>query len=685
MKRIMAWIVAMTLLLGMAPGALGASEEWNQQAQQVTGKVKALLGIGDEYTGFHSEYQTDEGVPLWVLNWSLDELRLTVEATSQGQVMEYRLDDGDYSSQEPGFAPSVPKVSDSQALELAQAFIDKLLLEGESVKLDASQISRGGDEIWFYFDIALHGLPSPLSGRITLDGEDGTVISYRRTNPENYRGGVDSPKPSVTLEQGRGALQGTQKLQLEYTRQMENGTESQQAHLRYVPVSGDNYVVDAFTGKAVNLSQLWQEYYKESGDQESGGSNSAADGGLSEVELEGLGKLDQVLEEKELDSLLRQMPQLALQDFQLAETAYYYNKEDDCYTASLSYTRQKGEAREYKNATVNASDGQLIRFFAFGDEEREALEGEAAMNKGRAFLETYFPQQFSQVGTYEGNSLQGEGVVLVRQANGVPFPENYYRMSFDKQTGTLLSFQGQWDEDVTFAGKEGIISLEQAENIWQEAHPVELGYSAAPTDQGDKLMLAYQYTEEAKQVYGVDALSGEALRNQWEQVQVSYTDVKEGDSEILALAQMGVGFKSDLFQKNKALTQADLLAFLVSAQGQYYDPQVPEELESLYWSAYELGILEKNQRKEDALITRGQLVKIILDMSGYGKAAGMWQIYQCNFSDAGKIPKEYYGYAAIAQGLGMVKGNGSGRFAAQDTATREQMALMFYRFMNRPV
>ena len=111
------------------------------------------------------------------------------------------------------------------------------------------------------------------------------------------------------------------------------------------------------------------------------------------------------------------------------------------------------------------------------------------MNKGRAFLETYFPQQFSQVGTYEGNSLQGEGVVLVRQANGVPFPENYYRMSFDKQTGALLSFQGQWDEDVTFAGKEGIISQEEAESIWKEAHPVELGYSAAPTDQGDKLML----------------------------------------------------------------------------------------------------------------------------------------------------------------------------------------------------
>ena len=73
MKRIMAWIVAMVLLLGMAPGVWGASEEWNQQAQQVTGKVKALLGIGDEYTDFPSEYQTDEGVSLWVLNWSLDE------------------------------------------------------------------------------------------------------------------------------------------------------------------------------------------------------------------------------------------------------------------------------------------------------------------------------------------------------------------------------------------------------------------------------------------------------------------------------------------------------------------------------------------------------------------------------------------------------------------------------------
>lgn len=30
MKRIMAWIVAMVLLLGMAPGVWGASEEWNQ-------------------------------------------------------------------------------------------------------------------------------------------------------------------------------------------------------------------------------------------------------------------------------------------------------------------------------------------------------------------------------------------------------------------------------------------------------------------------------------------------------------------------------------------------------------------------------------------------------------------------------------------------------------------------------
>ena len=149
------------------------------------------------------------------------------------------------------------------------------------------------------------------------------------------------------------------------------------------------------------------------------------------------------------------------------------------------------------------------------------------------------------------------------------------------------------------------------------------------------------------------------------------------------MAAAGVGYKTGTFEKNKELTQVDMLAFLVSAEGWYYDPAEEGALDRLYNRAYNLGMLQKSERKEDKTITRGELVKTILDMSGYGKSAQLQGIFVCHFTDSATIPAAYYGYAAIAQGLGMVRGDGQGRFLAEGTATRGQMAIMLYNFMNR--
>ena len=74
----------------------------------------------------------------------LDELRLTVEATSQGQVMEYRLDDGDYSSQ----AVSYTHLMAARACGISRSAFYKYK---DSVEL----FDRGGGSmITLYFSLA---------------------------------------------------------------------------------------------------------------------------------------------------------------------------------------------------------------------------------------------------------------------------------------------------------------------------------------------------------------------------------------------------------------------------------------------------------------------------------------------------------------------------------------------------
>ena len=123
----------------------------------------------------------------------------------------------------------------------------------------------------------------------------------------------------------------------------------------------------------------------------------------------------------------------------------------------------------------------------------------------------------------------------------------------------------------------------------------------------------YQFSNDGTRAYGVDAKTGEVLRyGSDQQPAIAYSDVTAADTEILALAQLGIGFTADRFEKTKGVTQADMVLFLLSANGEYYSA---EEMDDAYDRAYYLGILERGQRQEDKPVTRAELIKTILDLS----------------------------------------------------------------------
>ena len=92
-----------------------------------------------------------------------------------------------------------------------------------------------------------------------------------------------------------------------------------------------------------------------------------------------------------------------------------------------------------------------------------------------------------------------------------------------------------------------------------------------------------------------------------------------------------------------------------------------------------MGALTRGDRDDGAAVTRGQLVQSLLDAAGYGPVARLEGIFTCAYPDRSSIPAAELGYAALAQGLGLV----SGAYNGSAQATRGQAAAMLCRLMDR--
>ena len=134
-----------------------------------------------------------------------------------------------------------------------------------------------------------------------------------------------------------------------------------------------------------------------------------------------------------------------------------------------------------------------------------------------------------------------------------------------------------------------------------------------------------------------------------------------------------------MFQPRKALTQLDLVCLLASLQGYRLNPATDDTqaINEAYAIAYSMGALTRAERQEDALITRGNLVKYLLNSNGYGPVARLEGIFTCSYPDRASIPASDLGYAALAQGLKLIQG----AYDGAKNATRAEAAVMLSRLM----
>ena len=726
-KRILSLMLAPLLLFSMAAPAFAAeNRDSADRLAAVTEKVKAALSLDTErYTQFNGQLTEGELAPSWHLSWSGEGGSLEITAAESGRILSYyRFDEDDSWDTEP---LSLPKSDPAKAKQAAAAFLKQVLDSTETVDLDAaSSQSNSLRQIRYYFrgTILLNGCPSPLGFSLAVRASDYAVVQFYRDSPEtSYIGSVPAAKFGMEQNAAAPLLRGTLSLRLEYV--LEDGETT--AVLRYLPNSIHNFYVDDASKKLVDLTELYEElgkYAATSGVAEDAAAEapSAAAGdngsGLTQAEQLGADKLKGTLDKEALDQKARAVSALGLGKYTLASVSYREQelvKDSPIITAQLTYARQTEDGILRRWITLDAKTGALISVSGSRswNEDDPKIDEAAARKTAEAFLTAQQKDRFAQCEAYgdsDGSGQNGRYGVwsfqYARKANGYFLPTDQFSVEIDAADGSVCAYHQSWTEDVRFDSPDGIISAEKALDAYFGTFEVTGGYVAVPQkiDLSDPeyaplaemgyralngLKLGWTLKASDQRVTGIDAKTGKPVvsDSRTENEALEYSDLNGSWAKEAAetLADYGIGYAGGRFRPDKQLTQLDLAILLASTQGTLIDPDnlADGDADRAFRIACGMGAFQREDRDDGRVLSRIDVLKILLDAIGYGPAARIQGIYRTDFPDQGSIPEGMLGYAALAQGLHVARGDSAGRLNPTQSATRGQTAVMLLALMQR--
>jgi hypothetical protein len=719
MKRFFTMLLTLCLAVSLAlPAQAAVMQEQTSQSDlegallDITAHVKDVLGVDDDYTSFYSDY--GDGLnPSWYLSWSDDTRDLSVTCRTDGTITEvYAWQSSQKNDWFYGFDPAFPALDEITAQRQAQMLLQKLMGEGERARVDSVRVDMDEGSYRFTGRVMINGLESPITFSLTLT-ENGLQYYSRSDWYMGYVGTVPVAHTQVDKDQAAQALQQAAAMELYY---VNNGSE---ARLTYVPV-GAYTVVDAQTGEAVDMDALYASFggTYEGVDtayaMESASAVTAdSDRGLTEVELTSIANYGDVLTQETLDEALRQIPALGLESFSLQRCSYSMDSEGTVtaalrYTATLTEDNLFGYSRDqfeeysswgedlmvYKTITVEAKTGQLQAVstsYPLYQQDGSSLSDTVQAATTQAFLSQVAPELYAQSGqcTLQG---YGDGNTYAQVVNGYFYPDNYLYVSLNPATATVDTYSYTWDETVTFASAQNIVSESQAVEAYTQALTVTLGYVAWPEslDKEDVAYAAYQewgysyaeslclgyYYNGLDTVTGVDALTGQAsITTETTSGVYTYEDVDDSTlaQQAQGLAQAGIGFAGGVLEPEEPLTYRQAVTLLLQAAGFTVTDWEDDRLQSVGQSQ---GFLPTGDWEPEDTVTAMDFVRMLLSPSRYDAAARLTAAW----TEIEGVSPEDQGYAAIAAALGMIDGE---NFAPQAVCTHQDAVQILYGFLAR--
>lgn len=720
-KRLLSLLLCAALALGLCAPAL-AAESMDDELTRVTLSVKNTLSIGSGYSDFDGTLQDMGALRRWQLRWS-DQSgdAVTVLAADDGKVLQYNAGGGNVwagRGDSGAYEPKLSRVTADSARAAASAFLARVLTGAESGKVLSSSGGLIGADYNFRAQILLNGVPSAAEATMVVGAADGKVSYYYRSDSYSaHVNALPSGTPAVSAAAAAEKLSGAVTFDLRYVLD-----GAGKAVLRYVPAQNASLYVDAQTGALTDLDEAWNNAARTgtTGAKQAAAEEADSAAGLSDAEQAAIAQLKGVLSKEKLDAAVRAVSALGLGRYTFSSSSYSADKKTGAVTCTLRYTRplafseltgvdqsdyREGEYQQVRAIAVDAKTGKLLEGWGYRPWYMKPVSADRASLKAKAdaFLAFWQPERAKSTALADGD---GADFSYERQVNGYAYPDNGVFLSLDPSDGSAETFRCDWNDDLVFDSADGLVSAAAAKSAYFAAWKATLRYVDYPVSvdvsvpmwktyadncgsAAYRYVLGYTYETDRGQILGVDAKTGKLVLSADDASSAAYTDLagSYAKTQIAALAAGGVRFgASAKFQPAKILTEKDMLVLLLNSCGCSFDADEMKDedsLSQLYSAAWDRGFLPRGQQHPASAVTRIALLRAIVGASPYGRAAELPGIFRVSFSDAPKLAAKDVGCAAIAQGLGLVRGDAQRRLNPNRAATRQEAAVVLYNYMNQ--
>ncbi len=667
------------------PASVGASESM-PSTQEVLAAVKVKLDIPEEFSEFQSSANTYESGTYYSFIWSTSDssARITVASDSLGRINSYRYYASDmYEDQQCALAPK------SEAALLAEGFLrqitpelftdtDTLVYSPDSSSARILSASRGSSYV-ISFKRVKNGIPvtdnsasvsiRSIGGELTITS---AVINIDRAEFSADEAALDTPA---------AAYQTAFPLEAIY----ENSYNADASNDSYV---GLYYRLQSGYISAVDGSVVEKDSYSdyETDTTSSSASGYAADLNSSEdsevefteAELAELAQLESLKSEEDIETALKEMPEISF-DSSLNRISSRIYKSDDDYLIQLYFSNDDFEGG-YKSliANVNAKTGQILYLYLYNysyDEssyefnyivtDEEKSRADSAMD---AFVQKYAPDEYPLYAKDGDSTVSGNYVSAsyTRSVDGTPYINNTIQVRYDVRTDTVSYYRLKYDDDKSFASKDYMISPEEAYSNIYSAYPLELVYVKS----GGEYRLCYSIN---RSYVKIDAITAEISNTG---VTISdYSDISGHWCESAAelLADYGIGFEGGMLYPDEAVDESDFLKLIDDAIGYSYTSLSADQADDSADAGSSSSVA--------AHITREEAFAYFVKAIGYGRIAELNGIFKVDFADGSQLSEDKLGAAAILSGMGVIAGHG-GYIRPKDYLTRAEAIMLVYNYFS---
>ncbi len=670
MKKIISLIIALAMLVMTVPVAYAAETE---EYREVLSIVKERLDIQDVYDKFESNTSNYNGLTTYYFNWSTegeDSVYMSVGCTADGVITEFHYNDNSktYSSER-----AFKKYETEQYRAAALNFIALLNpdIKDNIVISNADRYSMWSRNTSFSLEFVHDGIRvDNIQGSISIDSDDMTLQSFSLYDYAD----VTYPDKATFMDKAAAveAYKNVYGLELVYILTYED--EKYTATPYYVPVSNGNEYINAVTGEEYVYDysvQYAKTTMEAAADLASGGSMANRFSKIEQQEIdnvEGLYSIDKIVK------MLKDNASLDIPDNAVAD---YYNLSKNSSTNDYIYDINLTCDDESRYVNINAKTGEIKNYRRyFKSETDESLEEEklkaAALKYAKSLagnkLEYYSKEDF------EGNTL-----TLHRIKNGARVEGDTIRVTVNKNNGKLTYYNISYTE-AEFPSVDGVISAEAATKAFFDNVSYEIKYLFVPVLNERPKEAVAVYSFDYSESHRLNPFTGEIEKNDTEEVTLEYNDINGhyAESYITKLAQYNIGFKAESFKPDSSITQKDLITLLTQAFGSVSTYR-EADYKYIFDRAQSLNIVSKEERDDDAAVTRLQAAVFLIRALGAERYAGLNGIWSCPFSDV----TEKTGYVCILSGMGIIKGDGTGSFNPDEHITNADSAIMIFNALSR--